>query len=596
MTGEVRNPVRWEDIEPDMTEAEKQFAKCLAHGKPCVLGDAVPAAEASDTRNTVRSEVIRFFAYGGDEGHQAGGGTIELQGAWIPDELDLNYLRCHYALKFFRCRFARKVMMRQTECRALYLENSTLDREFQGDGLATSDGVFMRYGFKACKKVRLRDARIGGDWSCTGGTFKNPKGAAINAERIQTNGHVFLNMSVLAHANEPSRFSAVGEVRLQGARIGGDLNCSGGVFKKPEGGTNAIVADHIKVRRVFFGNFSVSGQVRMRDARISGDFICKGEKENASEKSSLDLSSATAGCIESDRRSWHPFDEIHLDGFTYGRFGNNLRDPDLCLKWLGKQSRDGGFFAPHPYEQAAKVLFEMGHNNEARKILLRKEQESTKHGRWEWWHRPLRWLWNVCAGYGYALRRTTLWSVAFILVGTGIFWYADRYHRIVPSQAIVQTDSSYRHAVKFHGAKPTEVVPKMFPGHTGFTPLAYSLDVFIPFFVLHQEPAWSPDSGDTANVWKPSFLLALAVIILALGAFLAEWTQRRCEKLGRFVFAIMPIPILAIGIHFRDWLFADWWWLTVWYWLEIGAGWVLTSLFLLSVTGLLRPRQSGEKG
>ena len=37
------------------------------------------------------------------------------------------------------------------------------------------------------------------------------------------------------------------------------------------------------------------------------------------------------------------------------------------------------------------------------------------------------------------------------------------------------------------------------------------------------------------------------------------------------------------------------WLLTLWYWFEVAMGWILTSMLLLSITGLLRPRQSSSE-
>ena len=421
---EIRNPAK---LPTELYPAEKEIIRCLAAGESCKIGDGelpTKRIESDQGANVVRSEVIRFFAYGGDLNHPVCGMVIELRGAWIPDKLDLMYARCPYALKFQSCRFSEKIIVRQAECIALYMEGTRLDKELQGDGLVTSGGVFMRYGFQSYGKVRLRDARIGGDLSCTGGTFHNPRGAAINAERIQTGGHVFLNKSVLARANEPSFFSAEGEVRLQGARIGGDLNCVGGAFKKPIGGgsKNAIAADHMKVRRVFFEDFSVDGQVRMQGARISGYLSCLGEKKRLDEKSSIDLSSATAGGLESDEHLWALFDEFDIDGLTYKRFYGNLRDSNARITWLKKQKqRKDGAFTPQPYEQAAKALFGMEHVSEARKVLLAKERKSTMCGQWAWWHKPFRLLWGICAGYGYALWQTALLSLIFIFMGNARF-------------------------------------------------------------------------------------------------------------------------------------------------------------------------------
>ena len=77
----------------------------------------------------------------------------------------------------------------------------------------------------------------------------------------------------------------------------------------------------------------------------------------------------------------------------------------------------------------------------------------------------------------------------------------------------------------------------------------FSLDVFIPLFSLHQESHWAPDSG-------------VRMI------FFVSWRGGK-------------------------WEFEGWWLLTAWYWIEIMAGWFLSSLLLLSVTGLLRPRVGG---
>ena len=83
----------------------------------------------------------------------------------------------------------------------------------------------------------------------------------------------------------------------------------------------------------------------------------------------------------------------------------------------------------------------------------------------------------------------------------------------------------------------------------------------------------------------------------------AEWIAAGmavlCVLLGLNVAS--GFALIVWDFDFPAWLgewhwFSDWRWLTLWYWIEIAAGWVLTSLLLLSITGLLRPRQaSGGK-
>ena len=149
-----------------------------------------------------------------------------------------------------------------------------------------------------------------------------------------------------------------------------------------------------------------------------------------------------------------------------------------------------------------------------------------------------------------------------------------------------------------------------------FSPLAFSLDVFIPLFALHQEPFWTPASNKNDDLWKSSILLILLVAtfaaLVALKLFVRqcqEWIRRKRDNvsglmwvgIGMIFLVCIFLALYAAGYVHICWDIAiawleDWRWLTVWYWVEIIAGWILTSMLLLSVTGLLRPSlSSGEK-
>ena len=499
MTGKILNPVRWEGIESGLTEAEKQFAECLAQGNPCVLGDAVPTAEESGPHNTVRPEVIRFFAYGGDPNKRpVRGAVIDLRGAWISGDLDLTHANIPYALLFGRCHFADSVQVQYTKCEALYLNGSRLERGLTADGLKTKDGVFLRRGFTAEGEVRLLGADIGGNLDCEDGEFYNPDGHALTADGLKAKGGVFLRHG----------FSAEGEVRLLGADIGGSLDCEDGEFYNPDG--YALNA----------GSAKIGDGLMWRKMSGSGIIL---------------LGYATAGILADDLNSWNPF-KVKINGFTYNQFIGPT-DAESRIEWLANRPDDMPF-SPLPYEQAAKVLFGMGHARDAREILLKKERLQTKDERTPWHHKIGRRLWDVFAGYGYRLRYTLGWMAFVIYTGTCVFLDADLQHRIVPHQQVVLAHPDYQSAVQ-DGARPTEFVPNRFSGYPEFNQFWYSVDIFVPLFDLGQETHWHP---------------------------------ARNER-GGFS------------------------WVTLWYWLEINAGWILTSLFLLSVTGVLRPRQSsGEKG
>ena len=687
MTGEILNPVLWANIRPNMTPAERYFACCLARGKACFLGNAIP--EKASSRNIIRSEVIRFFAYGGDANHPVRGAHIFLQGAWISSQssLDLIYARIPYSLGMCKCYLDLNILMVGAQCVDLSLVGSRLCGNLNGDGAKIGGNLLLRQGFVAegeirligahvsghldCEngkfhnlkkmaiaadgiqvdgnvrlrggfsakgEVRLPTARIGGELDCSDGTFDNPENCALCADGVHVRSRIVMReasvvgetrligaytngqldceggrfdggegVSFRADGMTASRgialrkgFCANGTVRLLGARTDGNLDCSGGEFRNLDG--KALGADNVRVGGSVFlsGDFFAEGEVRLLNACV-GALECAGKFNNRralafgaadmevrgdvtlranfqgevlltgarigtsltvvgtfdnpqgvalnaerveakhgmfwnpeSGGGVVDLTYARVGVLADVIDAWKPF-KIILNGFVYDKFFNPA-DAQSRLRWLSKRLPEMPF-SSLPYEQAAKVLFGMGHVRDAREILLKKERLQTANQQTPVLYKIMRRLWDIFAGYGYRLRYTLGWMAFFIYVGTSVFLDADLQYRIVPHQPVVLTNPTYQSAVR-EGAHPTEFVPAMFSGYPKFNQFWFSMDIFIPLFNLHQETHWHPARDER-------------------GGFL---------------------------------------WLTLWYWLEIIAGWILTSLFLLSVTGLLRPRQSsGER-
>ena len=713
---EIRNPAK---LPTNLNSAEKKFTRCLATGESCEFQKGVD--------NVVRSEIIRFFAYGGNEKNPVLGPDIYLQGAWIIGELNLLHASIPYVLNFSNCHFVASVVMLHTECAGLYLNGSNLVHGLFADGLTTKGDVNLRDGFSAVGEVRLSGATIGGNLDCTGGKFHNKNGYALVADKLMTKGNV----------NLIKGFSARGGVRLLGANIGGDLNCTGGEFRK-EGG-NAFFADKLVTKgdvnligdfcaegavrllganiggslncvggefnnasgNAFFadrlmtkgdvnliGGFCAKGEVRLLGANIGGSLNCTGGKFNnlggnalslddmttkgnthlrngfcakgevrllganiggslscaggefhnpkryalninngnisggllwrkATCEGDVNLGYARADVLVDDLGSWKSC-KVNLDGFTYNRFANPM-DVQFRIDWLAKRP-DGRAFSPQPYEQEAKVLFGMGRPADARKVLLKKERLQTKDGKMHWLRKVGRRFWDVFVGYGYRLRYTMLWMLGIVVLGAGLFGFAAHHNQIVPHQPSILASEKYKKALEANPI-PMKAVRIAFPGeYPEFTPLAFSLDVFIPLFALHQEPFWAPASNEDDDLWKSSILLVLLLVVLATLLALA-CLARECHKrikreqkrrkessassliwsgigMAFLVFMLGIVSVVGSAHIFWDfeivWL-ADWRWLTVWYWLEIIAGWGLTSLFLLSVTGLLRPRQSSSE-
>ena len=497
--------------------------------------------------------------------------------------------------------------------------NNPDGKALSADGLTTQGGVNLRKGFSAEGEVRLLGANIGGNLSCVNGKFHNLDGNALIADRLTTKGDVMFR----------GGFSAKGQVRLLGASIGGDLDCTGGKFHNPGG--NALSVDGLTTKGDVNLNrdFSAEGEVRLPGGNIGGNLSCAGGKFHNPKRCALNvdggningvlfwrkttcaggvnLAFAKIDVLADDSNSWQSC-KVVLDGFTYNRFADPV-DAQSCIDWMAKRP-DGMKFSPQPYEQAAKVLFGMGCPADARKVLLKKERLQTADKRTTQPRKFLRWSWDILAGYGYRFSYTLGWMAFFVILGGAFFWSAAHHDEIVPHQPAILASEKYQTELK--GNSPMEAVRWAFPDeYPEFNPLMFSLDVFIPFFALHQEPFWAPASSDGDNFWILLFLLALSLVLLGFVMFFVwlfqHWRRGREDgaSVATVVMAVVLLEFVVVAatgaahILFDAesvlWL-ADWRWLTVWYWLEIMAGWVLTSLFLLSITGLLRPRQSsGEK-
>jgi hypothetical protein len=175
--------------------------------------------------------------------------------------LDLSFLTVPFPLDFSDCRF-HLIFIQDAQVLDLDFSGSWVTG-IKGDGITVTKSVNLSDGFRTDGQVSFMGATVGGDFDCTGGQFNNPKGYALELDRIDVKGDVFLR----------DDFSASGEVGLAGATIGGGLNCEGGTFSNPTG--DALNADSIDVRGNVFlrDGFRGIGLVRMVGGRLAAIWI-----------------------------------------------------------------------------------------------------------------------------------------------------------------------------------------------------------------------------------------------------------------------------------------------------------------------------------
>ena len=80
---------RWlGDLGP-LSEAEQKLVECCAEGQICLLNNDKRPEEAKP-EYTIRAELVRFLALGGDSVHPIHERGIMLAGAWIANALDID--------------------------------------------------------------------------------------------------------------------------------------------------------------------------------------------------------------------------------------------------------------------------------------------------------------------------------------------------------------------------------------------------------------------------------------------------------------------------------------------------------------------------
>jgi hypothetical protein len=133
------------------------------------------------------------------------------------------------------------------------------------DALRALAGVYLDRKFRATAAVRLVGANITGELCCTGGTFDNPSGRALDAERIVADD-VYLDDGLTAR----------GEVRFNDAQVSRQFNATKGEFRNDRSDEYALDCDGLRCGGDVFLNegFRAEGTVSLIGAEIKSELNC----------------------------------------------------------------------------------------------------------------------------------------------------------------------------------------------------------------------------------------------------------------------------------------------------------------------------------
>jgi hypothetical protein len=247
-------------------------------------------------------------------------------------------------------------------------------------------------------------------------------------------------------------------VRFVGAQIGGDLNCSRSSFAAESTPQNhhgfALSADRAKVGELLF------------------------LKLIHPPKGVISFVYARAALLNDDLASW-PKGRVWLDGFVYDAIaGMAPTRATERLEWLARQPSDD--FRPQPYEQLIRVLRQMGHDRDARRVAIAKQKALRKSGQLGMAARAWNLALGATIGHGYRPWLAIVWMVLLVTFGTGVFSRAFRTGVMLPSFDSQPADRT---------SHKSEEVPST-PKQPEFHPLFYSIDVLLPFVDLHEKSTW----------------------------------------------------------------------------------------------------------
>ncbi|MBO2446066.1 hypothetical protein J4573_03125 [Actinomadura barringtoniae] len=375
--------------------------------------------------------------------------------------------------------------------------SSTGQAPFDGSALTVRGPLLCDKGFVIDGAMILAHAGITGDMILDDAVLTNPGGEALPAHSLTVGGGL-----------RARRASVEGTIVLRTARITGDLTIADATLdaKGADGpvlgctdieiGGALMAKDATVLGEIMLAGGTVKGVVNLIGARLAhpGGIALRAEQARITElhlrprvpiEGGIDLRNARLGALRDAPDSYLAAAAIHLDGMTFDALdpATPVRQRLRLLKRTGGPGPGSGpgsgpAYLPQPYEQLASAYRRLGHDAEARKVLLAKQRRrrATLGPLGRIWG----WLQDVTVGYGYQPLLPALWLIALLAAGTLAF-------------ALDAPRAAER------GKGPE------------FNPFLYTLDLLLPIIDFGQEKAFAP-----SGVWQ-----WLAAVLIAAGWILA---------------------------------------------------------------------------
>ncbi|MEV0905746.1 oxidoreductase [Streptomyces hokutonensis] len=470
----------------EMTPPERELWNACPEGRLVDLRVGTPdeddPAEGAGwgPERTLRAAVVTALARGANAAPPGAVTALRVAGARITGQLDLAEAEIGHLLRFEGCWFEEAPNLFGAATRTIGIVGCQVPG--MNASLASIEGTLDLKRSILNGRLSLLRARIAGELQMGGAVLSDPDGWALFAGGLVMEGGVFCRHEFTAH----------GGIRLLGAHLPGGLFMEGARLDNPDG--PVLLADNAVAQTLVFSEgFTAAGTVQLRGAQISDQLTFDGASLNGADvaldcsrmqagelhftpavppSGAVDLRGAHVSVLHDGEESWP--DVVRLQGFGYASIQSEdgLRGYGVArrIAWV---RREPGY-APQPYEQLASWYRQVGHEDDARKVLLAKQRHrrSTLHPAGRVWGRVL----DAMVGYGYRPWLAGVWIVALAVLGTVVFGH----------QAPIRVQA---------GQGPP------------FNALVYTLDLLIPFGGLGQRTTWYWAEGSSAQ-WLSYALIA----------------------------------------------------------------------------------------
>lgn len=228
-------------------------------------------------------------------------------------------------------------------------------------------------------------------------------------------------------------FRTEGQVSLVGASFGGVLSFRDARLASVNGDP-ALQCGGMQIARGLYltHGFRAQGEVRLIGVRVGGHLDLVGM---AKDSGPITLYHATVATIRDGGPQTWP-DRVLLDGLTYNAFDPYLPGKERLA--LLRRQRDG--YRAQPYEFMASYYRALGHEEDARTVLIEKERVRRIGGRRR--DRLVSVIFGTLVGYGYRPMRAVLFSTLIQLAAIG-FFAMDRPTQIRPDEHVVYYPALY---------------------------------------------------------------------------------------------------------------------------------------------------------